>query len=166
MGTFKCKRGHIGEPYINTKGSPVCRKCRYILSQEYDKKIPSARCTITDCLKDRKGRGLYCSMHYERRRLNGSFETPDNYRKYGSDKLFKRPDTVNVGDRWYLTVHAWVHRRYGKANKCVSPDCDDTSKFFEWSNISGNYYRDISDYQELCAKCHRLYDKNKRENEY
>lgn len=33
-------------------------------------------CSIEGCGKPSKGRGRYCSMHYERRRLHGSFDEP------------------------------------------------------------------------------------------
>lgn len=30
----------------------------------------------------------------------------------------------------------------------------------QWSNISGDYKYDVSDYSELCQSCHHHYDKN------
>lgn len=33
-------------------------------------------------------------------------------------------------------------------------------KVYQWSNISGEYKRNLADWQRLCAKCHQLYDYN------
>lgn len=62
-------------------------------------------------------------------------------------------DIVN----WYSHIHKWMRKTYGKASKCEH--CDSTTaKRFEWSNISGNYLKDRTDWQELCPSCHRKYD--------
>ncbi len=60
----------------------------------------------------------------------------------------------NIG---YYGIHDWIEKLRGKANKCefcgvLNP------KRFEWSNISQRYRRDVSDWQQLCASCHRKYD--------
>lgn len=59
--------------------------------------------------------------------------------------------------------HAWVVRRLGKPNKCEH--CGTTKKrMYHWSNISGSYLRDISDYQRLCVPCHKKFDLNRLDN--
>jgi hypothetical protein len=57
----------------------------------------------------------------------------------------------------YRAKHIWIQFHYGKANKC---EFDEThqANYFHWSNISGEYIRDISDWQQLCPKCHKNYD--------
>lgn len=58
----------------------------------------------------------------------------------------------------YRAKHIWVQFHYGKANHCEF-DLTHTSTRFHWSNKSGRYERDISDWQQLCPKCHKGYDK-------
>lgn len=61
------------------------------------------------------------------------------------------------GKRGYGGLHAWITRKLGKANYCQI--CGLTTGKFEWSNISGLYKEDLLDWQKLCIKCHRNYDK-------
>lgn len=72
----------------------------------------------------------------------------------------------------YQGLHAWVHQQLGKANHCSNKECKYprigykgkilmAAKKFEWSNISGKYKRDLTDWQQLCHACHDAYDKNR-----
>lgn len=58
----------------------------------------------------------------------------------------------------YRAKHIWVQFHYGKADKCEFDNTHKSSRF-HWSNISGQYLRDISDWQKLCPKCHKQFDK-------
>lgn len=65
-------------------------------------------------------------------------------------------------DVGYYPLHSWIRRIYGGASKCEL--ADETCKGrFEWSNISGDYHRDIADFQQLCKSHHKRYDNNKKE---
>lgn len=82
------------------------------------------------------------------------------------DTQFKKGElTGNKNPKWkekdfgYFAIHTWVQRTLGKANKCSNPECNGKSTRYEWSNISNDYKRDIDDWQELCHKCHSIYDK-------
>ena len=55
----------------------------------------------------------------------------------------------NVG---YRALHAWVRRKLPKPKSCQK--CHHTSWLLDLSNISGNYLRDLSDWEYLCRKCH------------
>lgn len=57
----------------------------------------------------------------------------------------------------YDGLHDWVRRQLGKPSKCEHCDTT-TARLYDWSNISGEYKRDISDWQRLCRKCHIKYD--------
>ena len=57
----------------------------------------------------------------------------------------------------YVSVHMWVAYHYGKANHCEN-NPSHKSKRFEWANLSGEYKREISDWKQLCIKCHRKLD--------
>lgn len=59
-------------------------------------------------------------------------------------------------DAGYSAKHMYV-RKYG-----VKPDvcshCKESIDL-EWANISGEYFRDLSDWIALCKKCHKAFDR-------
>lgn len=58
----------------------------------------------------------------------------------------------------YRVLHYWVERQLGRPSQCV--DCGTTKpKMFHWANISGEYRRDTTDWERLCASCHLLKDR-------
>ena len=60
-------------------------------------------------------------------------------------------------DVGYFSLHNWVSYHLGKPKLCSS--CGTTeAKKYEWSNISGEYKREASDWERLCVSCHRLKD--------
>lgn len=73
------------------------------------------------------------------------------------------------GNNWkgdkvgYTALHQWVYRQLGKADHCEHCGITEVPKgmkrYFEWSNISGSYKREVSDWQQLCMKCHKKFDK-------
>lgn len=63
----------------------------------------------------------------------------------------------------YRSLHKWVQRHLGKPGECEQCDRKNlTEHQIHWSNISGDYLRDLEDWQRLCAKCHKAYDKQLR----
>lgn len=60
----------------------------------------------------------------------------------------------------YAAKHMWIYKRMGKALIC-SNDPSHSPKRFEWSNISGEYKRSLSDWRQLCPSCHRKNDYEK-----
>ena len=63
----------------------------------------------------------------------------------------------------YRALHMWVVNRLGKADHCEECNLDKIpegrKRFFDWANISHKYLRDLTDWKQLCKKCHRLFDK-------
>lgn len=80
----------------------------------------------------------------------------------------RRPKTIPSGEdhhQWkktpgYRAIHYWVRRQKGSPNVCVS--CGKTGGRLQWANISGEYLRDVDDYQSMCASCHKRYDSEKK----
>jgi hypothetical protein len=58
----------------------------------------------------------------------------------------------------YGALHDYIKDRLIRPDQCQN--CS-SSRFIQLSNISGEYKRDITDWQWLCAKCHYHYDRNK-----
>ena len=52
----------------------------------------------------------------------------------------------------YENLHKWVRKMLGIPTYC-SNNRNHIAKRFVWSNISGEYKRDISDWQQLCNSC-------------
>lgn len=61
----------------------------------------------------------------------------------------------------YQALHTWVEVRLGKPKLCDFCKITD-ARLYDWSNISGEYKRDLSDWQRLCRKCHMNYDGNSK----
>lgn len=57
----------------------------------------------------------------------------------------------------YSRIHKWVYRTLGRADHC-SVDAAHQSGRFHWSNVSRQYKKDISDWQQLCPTCHHRRD--------
>lgn len=57
----------------------------------------------------------------------------------------------------YVAAHIWVKYHYGKAKRCDNCQTNE-DRLFQWSNISGQYLRDIADWQQLCVPCHKRFD--------
>jgi hypothetical protein len=81
-------------------------------------------------------------------------------RKQSSDQIIQR--TLHMhgeehpnwkGDKArYRTIHTWVQSKLGKANYCTNNPSHIASRY-HWSNISGEYKRDLSDWHSLCPSC-------------
>lgn len=86
---------------------------------------------------------------------------PWNKGKKMKKKKFDENVTVRKGDKkGYQAVHHWISYNYGKADRCDL--CKSRNKKrYEWSNKDHKYRRRRKDYQKVCVKCHRDYDRKK-----
>jgi len=55
----------------------------------------------------------------------------------------------------YGALHNWVELRLGKARFCAN-DKNHTSSVYYWANISGEYKRDLNDWDSLCPSCNKM----------
>lgn len=64
-----------------------------------------------------------------------------------------------IGVPWneYVNIHRWVRKTKGAPTSCTV-DISHQSKRFEWSNVSGKYDYDETNYISLCVSCHRSKD--------
>ena len=70
------------------------------------------------------------------------------------DKLEKKWKGTNSE---YKTLHRWVYKKCGSPQYCER--CKRTNKKnYEWSNKSGEYKKDVADWERLCVRCHRIKD--------
>lgn len=60
----------------------------------------------------------------------------------------------------YAGLHSWVKKYLGVPHFCEHCGNRDLKHLqYQWSNISGKYKRIISDWQRLCCKCHKAFDR-------
>lgn len=71
---------------------------------------------------------------------------------------FKKIVKNSIKTNHYDYIHRWVHKMWGKANKCDISDAHKTSHHFEWANISGHYLLREEDWIRLCKSCHFFLD--------
>lgn len=63
-------------------------------------------------------------------------------------------------EKSYNALHQFIKRKLGNPKYCEH--CKTTKGKFHWSNISGRYLKDVTDWQRLCVKCHSKYDFEKK----
>lgn len=62
---------------------------------------------------------------------------------------------MKSGTQEYRSLHTWVGRNKQKSGYCSH--CLE-QKTTDWANISGEYFKNLEDYIELCRKCHKVFD--------
>lgn len=145
---FKCKITKPLEDYYVHKqmADGHLNKCKECTKK--DAKVRSIPRVCMECQKDfltwkteiKRGGGLTCSRACYHKRSQKLL-----------DEKFKHKTT-------YDTIHRWVYKQAGKANKCELCAVKE-SKYYQWSNKSGDYRQDMEDWWQLCPKCHHAYDK-------
>ena len=116
----------------------------------------------------RESKGIFCSLPCYHKNMIGKIGNI-KYRKtfIAWNKGKKMPEISGENNyQWkgvkvsYRTLHKWVEKLLGKPHKC--DDCGNDSlrhRQYHWSNVSGNYKRELTDWRRLCAKCHKAYDR-------
>lgn len=96
--------------------------------------------------------------------LSGAEKVRSQVRIIKRVRSFRENNHEWKGDKTgYSSKHNWIHKYYGKANKCENHNCKIINpKRYEWANLSGKYLREVSDYRMLCVNCHRNMDRNNR----
>jgi len=73
-----------------------------------------------------------------------------------SNAVKKEKNHMWKGDKvGYGALHSWVKRQKPKPKYC---ECCKKNFVYDLANISGEYKRDINDYEWLCRKCHMKKD--------
>ncbi len=81
-----------------------------------------------------------------------AFENDWGFQKIDHDSLYKLDKLA------YLRQHKRWYRKAGKATVC---ELCGTTKNTQWHNKSGKYVLVISDWMQVCAKCHWIVDKRR-----
>jgi len=136
------KEGYATGKYINHwKGKHF--------SEEHKRKLSINHANVSGKnhpLYGRRGRAspLYGKHHSE--------ETKQKIKEANSNDRSYRWTGEDVG---YTGLHKWIRKNKPKVERCET--CNE-KKPLEIANISGEYKRDITDFQWLCRKCHQISD--------
>jgi len=146
----------------------ICKDCK---KEKTQKEFYGIQGECKDCTKKRiklssrnvKKNCLICNKIFgtcssEIKRGSGKFCSRKCWYKW-----FKGENVYNYkGDEvGYAGVHHWIKRELGSPKYCEH--CKSTKKkTYHWSNISGKYLRDVTDWQRLCVSCHSKYDWGKK----
>jgi hypothetical protein len=83
--------------------------------------------------------------------MKGKHHTEETKRKIRNENSHNwKGDKVG-----YDALHKWVRKNKPKSNICEMCNNFEPKHL---SNVTGEYKRDIDDYQWLCISCHRIYD--------
>lgn len=84
---------------------------------------------------------------------------------YSQETLAKMSKAKWKGDSvGYAALHEWVRKEKGRTKNCEQ--CSRKNVWTDMANLSGQYRRDLSDWIELCRKCHSRLDRPKIKNQY
>lgn len=87
------------------------------------------------------------------------------YGKIFTDTMRKNYSITKLGDKnpiWkgddvgLKSLHGWIRNNLPKPDRCQK--CNKKEKRLDAANISGEYHRDLSDWEYLCRVCHMLSD--------
>jgi len=123
--------------------SGYLNKCKDCAKREA--KIGTIPRTCTECSKE------FMALPTEVRRRGGGAYTCSRECYY--KRIPKLMEAKNAGMKMsYAGVHRWIKRVKGQPQECE--ECTTTEGLIDWSNISGEYKRDVDDWRRLCRKCH------------
>ena len=105
-----------------------------------------------------------CKKYFHRHDL--SYPTSDKVwatRRFCMEKCHSLYRSSHLKDNPnYFTIHLWLRKTYGNADKCVNDKCLGKSNNFEYAlKKKRNHARRKENYIMLCRPCHSKYD-NKR----
>ena len=94
---------------------------------------------------------------------NHSEETKEQIRQNTSKKIGENNPLWKGNDVKMCALHEWIFNRKKWTGKCAVCGFESAlRKEIQLANISGEYYRDINDFEWLCIKCHSFFDRLKR----
>lgn len=76
---------------------------------------------------------------------------------------FKEKNPTWTGDNaTYWAIHRRIIRKFGKASEHGCKLCN-SKEHIDWANVDHKYTMELKKWIPLCKKCHRKYDKEKKQ---
>jgi hypothetical protein len=129
-----------------------------------DHMLDNARKSRSETAKQRTAHLAYMTEKAAQANLGKKRQFSEEHKKKLSDAAKgRKPKYGELNPSWkgfdvgYNALHAWVRRNYGSAENC-EVGLQPCSKSYDWSNLSGEYKRDRSDWKMMCRSCHMKYD--------
>lgn len=142
-----------------------CTKCNEVKKSIYfynDKyKIDGLSSSCKEChlklqRKNKEKRKVYIKKWRDKNRDKVNEQERNRYKKIGYKKKFSDNNSMWKGDDvGMIALHNWIRRRKKKPKVCEN--CK-KAKPVDLANISGEYRRDVKDFEWLCRKCHMTKD--------
>ena len=144
---------------INYNRMPIQKRCQYCHKVYFVK--PSRKITNKFCSKKCRILSTKGKPSWNKgltKETNKSLKRTSE-KHMGSNNPMWKGDNVGYGK-----LHVWIKSRKPKPQFC---EVCKKNKPFDLANISGEYKRDINDFQWICRKCHmekdgRLNNKDKK----
>lgn len=145
IGASKCI--DCGDESIIRRNGGRCRRCykKYSIGRTHIM-VNKRPVNFPECLDCRK------KLRYGHKRCKPcywKFNTGTNHYMWKKEGLS------------YKHLHKYIRKTLGKPTICSSCKKSFPIRYIHWANKSGNYLKNLSDWINLCVKCHRRYDLNK-----
>lgn len=144
-----------------------CRTCRKYFKPKH-KSDKGVFCSKLCFYLFRKGKRVlpqgYKHSEETKKKISESNKGKHNYWLGKTQSLEHRQKSAKRNERngmWkgdnagYNAIHIWIRNRLGKAKRCTRNILHKSTRY-HWANISGEYNRDLNDWQELCPSCNKL----------
>jgi len=147
----------------NRERKQTCLYCSALFkaSPSQDRKYCSKKCE--GLARSGKKNSFYGKHHTEETKKLISQATTGHKVNPATHRYFKKGETAGEKNNFwkgdevgYAALHSWVRRHKPKPNVC---ECCKEKLPFDLANISGQYKRDVNDYEWVCRKCHMTKDK-------
>lgn len=163
-----------------------CEQCEKFFEKPYSCGLPewSRRkyCSKQCADKARKGTPAWnkgIELHYEvwnkdKKGLqeawnkgNGEYAKKLGFGKWMAGRFGEEANQWKGDAVGYGALHDWVRRKLGTPKKCEKCGFESSNgRRFHWANKSHQYKRELNDWMRLCAKCHKEYDRGKKQTKF
>jgi len=124
-----------------------------------DKICPSCKNTF----KTERGSQIYCNHEcYSKSGKLKEFAKGSKLIRNNFNNKYHEGHVKNESEVGYSALHEWVRNHKEKTGHCAICQREDSGiegRDFDLANISGDYKRDVNDYEWLCPWCHSTFDR-------
>jgi hypothetical protein len=141
---------HMTEEWKRTQSKLMSGKNNPSYGKHYSH-TEESKLKMSESLK----KGYAMGTHVSWNKGKHNVYSEETRKKLSETKINEKNPNWKGNDVKEPALHDWVKRRKNKSKLCEN--CNEETPF-DLANISGEYKRDINDYQWLCRKCHMVSD--------